>query len=109
MQQIELDLLTLPLLDRFRLIQRLIHNQASDQLTIQQAADILNVSESYLVTLLENDEIGHIHIDSQYGVDPVDLLYYKLITDRKRREILRQLTQEAQEMGFYDSPPAPRN
>ena len=120
MHPIELELLTLPLLERFRLIQRLINTlgagestaeptQASDQLTVEQAADILNVSEPYIVTLLEKDEISHTHIDSQYHVDALDLFYYKLITDRKRREVLRQLTQEAQEMGFYDHPPGPRN
>ncbi len=82
------------------------------QVTVQVAADFLNVSEHYLVQLLETGEIpspsrlfqGRDSVPetgSRGYVRLSDLIRYKTQRDESRRAALRELTQLSQELGLY--------
>ncbi len=70
------------------------------EITIQEAADFLNVSRPYLVKLLEQGKIPYIKVDT-HQIRFEDLKNYKELRDAERDHLLDQLTQESQDMGFY--------
>ncbi len=72
------------------------------EMTTQQAADILNVSRPYLIKLLEQGEIPCIKVGTHRRVRSQDLMTYKQQRDIKRREGLKEMSQFLQNEGFYD-------
>lgn len=68
------------------------------ELTIYQAADILNVSHQYIIRLIENGEIPSKGSGSQRKISYDSLLTYKKESDRKSLHALTELTSEAQEL-----------
>lgn len=66
------------------------------ELTIQSAADILNVSPVYFLELLETDSIPHHKIGNIYQIKYNDVIDYKTTIDTARRTVLDELTAEAQ-------------
>jgi excisionase family DNA binding protein len=70
-------------------------------LTTQEAADILNVSRPYLVGLLEAQAILCSGVGTRCRIRFGDLINYKNDRDAKRREGLLQMTRMSQKLGLY--------
>jgi excisionase family DNA binding protein len=78
----------------------ILHNR---ELTTQQAADILNVSRSFLVKLLDEGSIPYIKVDSHRRIRFKDLIIYREQRKVMRRQGLKELSQFLQEEGFYEA------
>lgn len=63
-----------------------------DELSTQQAADLLNVSYSYMVGLLESGEVAYVVKGGHRAVFRASLLDYKRKDDAHRRQVADELT-----------------
>ena len=70
------------------------------QLTTQQAADALNVSRPFLVSLLEQGKIPHVKVGTHRRVLFEDLMRYKKQIDADRRKVLDELVKRSETMGM---------
>lgn len=70
----------------------------SQMLTTQQAADILNVSRPYLISLVEKGEIEHTLVGRHRRIKAEDLFAYKRARDEKRRKALAEMAETDAEL-----------
>lgn len=69
-----------------------------EELTTQQAADILNVSRPYLNKILELGDIPHRRVGRNRRIKFSDLLEYKKLQESESKIALQELADEAQEL-----------
>ncbi len=70
------------------------------ELTTEQAANMLNVSHSYLICLLNAGEIAYRKVGAHRLVLAESLLEYKHLDDARRRAAADELTTLAQDMAL---------
>ncbi|MEO8341329.1 MAG: helix-turn-helix domain-containing protein [Nitrospirota bacterium] len=70
------------------------------QLTTQQAADVLNVSRPFLVSLLEDGKIPHLKVGTHRRILFEDLMRYKKEIDKERRKALDELVKQSETLGM---------
>jgi excisionase family DNA binding protein len=64
-----------------------------EMLSTQQAADILNVSRPFLISLLEKGEIQYVTVGRHRRIKAVHLFAYKRARDEKRSKALADLAE----------------
>jgi excisionase family DNA binding protein len=70
------------------------------ELSTQQAADLLNVSRPFLIGLLERGELPYVKTGKHRRIRFGDLMAFKRRRDATRRQALGRLTEMSQEMGL---------
>lgn len=73
-----------------------------DKLTIQQAADILFVSRSFVIEQIQCGAIPYCKDGFQWRLLRHDVMEYKRSADEVARRAADFLTSQAQEWGMYD-------
>jgi len=73
---------------------------AGEELTTQQAADMLNVSRAFLGELLEQGKIPFRKVGTDRRVLAKDVVAYREQDRKARKEALRALTEEAEKLGL---------
>ncbi|AEJ40121.1 hypothetical protein TPY_1941 [Sulfobacillus acidophilus TPY] len=73
------------------------------ELTTQQAADLLQVSRPYLIRLLDEGKIRFHRVGSHRRIRLGDLLDYKNARDRLRKAHLQELVRASEALGLYAS------
>ena len=75
------------------------------RLTTQEAADLLGISRPTLIKLLKAGKIPFETPGRHRRIRLSDLLSYQAIRRDEQQRVLRELTQDAQELGLYDASP----
>lgn len=73
------------------------------ELTTQQAADLLQVSRPYLIRLLEEGKIRYHLVGSHRRVRLGDLLDYKNTRDSLRKANISEMVRVSESLGLYES------
>jgi excisionase family DNA binding protein len=70
------------------------------EVTTQQAAEMLNVSRPYLVSLLESGEIAFRNVGRYRRIKHQDILDYQASRTHRRKETMDELVTQAQELNM---------
>ncbi|WP_053958004.1 excisionase family DNA-binding protein [Sulfobacillus thermosulfidooxidans] len=74
-----------------------------EELTTQQAADLLQVSRPFLIKLLEAAHIPYHYVGSHRRIRMTDLMEYKRHRDRLRKDYVNEMVRVSENMGLYES------
>jgi excisionase family DNA binding protein len=91
-----------------QIVSQLTHGNAvrvasiHEELTTQEAADILNVSRPYLIKLLEEGTIPFVKTGTHRRIRFSDLMKYKRYRDVERTHAINEIAQMSQDAGLYD-------
>jgi excisionase family DNA binding protein len=91
-----------------QIVSQLTHGNAvrvasiHEELTTQEAADILNVSRPYLIKLLEEGTIPFVKTGTHRRIRFNDLMEYKRYRDVERTRAINEIAQISQDAGLYD-------
>lgn len=80
----------------------LIITHTQQELTTQEAADILNISRPSLIKLLDAQIISHRMVGTHRRIALADVLAYQQRYKQEQTDALDRLTQLSQEYGLYD-------
>ena len=72
------------------------------ELDTQQAANLLNVSKSYLIKLLKSQEVPYRKIGRHQRILVKDLYEYKAEINAKRSQTLNELTALTEKLDLYE-------
>lgn len=75
------------------------------QLTTQEAADLLGISRPTLIKLLEQDRIPYVTPGRHRRLRLSDVLAFRELRQAEQRQTLKDLAAESQELGLYDANP----
>jgi excisionase family DNA binding protein len=70
------------------------------EINVEEAAELLNVSSSYLIKMLDQGKIPYYLIDSSRKLKLEEVLAYKQTEDLERMKVLDELTEQAQELNM---------
>jgi len=75
-----------------------------DDLSVNQAASVLNIRAVSVNQLLDEGDISYEIIGGERRIGIYRMMIYKSERDAKRRRVLDELTQFSQDLGLYDLP-----
>ncbi len=73
-----------------------------EEITTQEAADLLHVSRPYFVTLLAQGELAFRKVGNQRRVRLREVIAYKQQQYERSTQAMREITKLSDEMGLYD-------
>jgi excisionase family DNA binding protein len=76
--------------------------EAVEEMTVQEFADMLNVPQTFVGSLLETGEVPFCVVGALRFVSQSDALAFKLADDAIRYAAVRALTAESEELGLYE-------